>query len=136
MTDGKPAPREPATASRQISSWSAVERSARASLRPGLIIFGRMQASRPHTAASSRAAFPEIRPIIFAMLAVLVLVSSLLAGYGMAGGGTRNWLHMLIFMAMMSIAVYVILDLEYPRFGLIRVDATDQLLIDLRQSWK
>jgi len=75
-------------------------------------------------------------PIIFAMLAVLVLVSSLLAGYGMAGSRTRNWLHMLIFAAMMSIAIYVILDLEYPRFGLIRVDATDQVLVDLRQSMK
>jgi hypothetical protein len=75
-------------------------------------------------------------PIIFAMLAVLVLVSSLLAGYGMAGSGTRNWLHMLIFAAMMTIAVYVIIDLEYPRFGLIRVDATDQVLLDLRRTMK
>jgi len=30
--------------------------------------------------------------------------------------------------------VYVILDMEYPRFGLIRVDAFDQVLIELRQS--
>ena len=75
-------------------------------------------------------------PIIFGMLGVLVLVSSLLAGYGMAGSRRRNWLHMLIFAAMMSIAIYVILDLEYPRFGLIRVDATDQVLVDLRQSMK
>jgi hypothetical protein len=75
-------------------------------------------------------------PIIFAMLAVLVLVSSLLAGYGMAANAKRNWLHMLIFAGMMSMAVYVILDLEYPRFGLIRVDATDQVLVDLRQSFK
>jgi hypothetical protein len=59
-----------------------------------------------------------------------------LAGYGMAGSGTRNWLHMLIFAAMMTIAVYVILDLEYPRFGLIRVDATDQVLLDLRRTMK
>lgn len=74
-------------------------------------------------------------PVIFAMLGVLVLVSSLLAGYGMAASGTRNWLHMLIFAAMLAIAVYVILDLEYPRFGLIRVTAADQVLVDLRQSF-
>ena len=37
---------------------------------------------------------------------------------------------------MISIAIYVILDLEYPRFGLIRVDASDQVLVDLRQSLK
>ena len=35
---------------------------------------------------------------------------------------------------VMAIAVYVILDIEYPRLGLIRVDAFDQALIDLRES--
>jgi hypothetical protein len=45
-------------------------------------------------------------------------------------------LHILIFAAIMSMAVYVILDLEYPRFGLIRVNASDQVLVDLRQSFK
>ena len=34
-----------------------------------------------------------------------------------------------------TLAVYVILDLEYPRLGLIRVDAADALLKDLRSSW-
>ena len=34
----------------------------------------------------------------------------------------------------MAVAVYVILDIEYPRLGLIRVDAFDQALIDLRES--
>jgi hypothetical protein len=33
-------------------------------------------------------------------------------------------------------ASYVILDYEYPRFSLIRVDAFDQALVDLRQSMK
>jgi hypothetical protein len=31
-------------------------------------------------------------------------------------------------------AVYVILDMEYPRVGLIRVDAFDQVLVELRRS--
>lgn len=36
----------------------------------------------------------------------------------------------------MSIAVYVIVDLEFPRLGLIRIDAADQLLVQLRKSMK
>jgi hypothetical protein len=32
--------------------------------------------------------------------------------------------------------VFVILDLEYPRRGLIRIDAADRVLIELRQSMK
>ena len=51
------------------------------------------------------------------MLAVLALAGATLIGYGMAGGKTRNWLHGLGFAAVMAVTVYVILDIEYPRFG-------------------
>jgi hypothetical protein len=72
--------------------------------------------------------------VIFAMLFGLALAASLLAGYGMAGSKLRRWFHMLGFALVMAVAIYVILDIEYPRLGLIRVDAFDQALIDLRES--
>lgn len=72
--------------------------------------------------------------IIFVMLFGLALMSALLAGFGMAGGRTRNWLHMFGFAAVMAFAVYVIIDIEFPRLGLIRVTAIDQALVELRQS--
>jgi hypothetical protein len=72
--------------------------------------------------------------IVFVMLGVLALVSSLLAGYGLAHGRWRNWIHILCFAAVMSVSFYVILDLEFPRLGWIRVDAFDQALVDLRQT--
>ena len=75
-------------------------------------------------------------PVIFVMLIALALVSSLLAGYGMAGGKSRSLLHMVCFAVVIAVAVYVILDLEYPRAGLIRVGAFDQALMELRQSMK
>lgn len=71
---------------------------------------------------------------IFAMLFLLTLASALLAGYGMAGGTTRSWTHMLSFSAALSVAVFVILDLEFPRHGFIRLDAFDHVLADLRAS--
>lgn len=74
--------------------------------------------------------------IIFAMLFGLALAAALLAGYGMAGGRSRNWLHMIGFATVMAVAVYVILDIEFPRLGLIRVDAFDQALVELRASMK
>lgn len=74
--------------------------------------------------------------IIFAMLFGLALASALLAGYGMAGGQSRNWLHTIGFAVVMAVAVYVILDIEFPRLGLIRVDAFDQALVELRASMK
>jgi hypothetical protein len=72
--------------------------------------------------------------IVFAMLFGLALAASLLAGYGMTGSKVRRWFHMLGFALVMAFAVFVILDIEYPRLGLIRVDAFDQALVDLRES--
>jgi hypothetical protein len=88
--------------------------------------------------ATTRTMAAQMHPptIIFVMLAALALVSALLAGYGMAGGKSRSWIHMLGFAAIMALTVYVILDIEYPRLGSIRVDAFDQALVDLRQSMK
>jgi hypothetical protein len=73
--------------------------------------------------------------IIFELLFALGLACSLLAGYGMAAG-RRSWLHIFGFTAITVITVFVILDIEYPRGGLIRADAYDQVLIDLRESIK
>jgi len=72
--------------------------------------------------------------VVFVMLFGLALAASLLAGYGMTGSKVRRWFHMLGFALVMAFAVYVILDIEYPRLGLIRVDAFDQALVDLHAS--
>jgi hypothetical protein len=72
--------------------------------------------------------------IIYVMLAVLALAGALLAGYGMAGGQSRNWIHMVAFSLTIAAAAYVILDLEYPRLGLIRVDQFDRALVELRAT--
>jgi hypothetical protein len=72
--------------------------------------------------------------VIFVLLFVLALGCSFLAGVGMAKGGRRNWLHMTAFAAITAVTVYVILDIEFPRLGLVRVDAADRVLIELRQG--
>ena len=73
--------------------------------------------------------------IIFILLFTLGLACSLLAGYGMATG-PRSWPHILGFAAVTVITVFVVLDIEYPRHGLFRADAYDQVLIDLREGMK
>ena len=75
-------------------------------------------------------------PIVFAMVALLAFACSLLAGYGMAGGRLRSWTHMLGFAGILTLTFYLILDLEFPRFGAIRIDGLDQLLVDVRASMK
>jgi hypothetical protein len=75
-------------------------------------------------------------PAIYLALAAVVLASSVLAGYSMAKSGERNWTHMLIYAAMIALALYLILDMDYPRIGLIRIDSADHLLVDLRNQMK
>ena len=74
--------------------------------------------------------------VIFVTLAIIALAGSVLAGYEMASGTRRSWLHILSFALILSISVYVILDLEFPRLGLIRVDAFDHYVVDVRNSMK
>ncbi len=73
-------------------------------------------------------------PIIFLMLALLTLCGSFLAGYAMAGGKSHHWTHITSFVVVISISVYVILDIEYPLLGMIRIDSVNQNLVELRQS--
>lgn len=74
--------------------------------------------------------------VIFALLCALSLLGALLVGYSTSSNKDRSWLHMTAFAAILALTVYVIVDLEFPRLGLIRVDAADQVLVELRQSMR
>lgn len=71
---------------------------------------------------------------VFLMLGLLVLVSGLVAGFGMAKAARQSALHLFGFAALMALSVYLILDIEYPRLGIIRIDSFDQAMIELRAS--
>jgi len=83
---------------------------------------------------TSRVMHPPV--VIYGMLFVLALISSLLAGYSLGTSREKNWIHVIGFCVITAATVYVILDIEYPRAGLIRVDAVDRVLIELRSSMK
>ena len=75
-------------------------------------------------------------PVIFFLLVGISLISALLVGYGAAVNKGRSWLHTLVFAVVLSLTTYVIIDLEFPRLGFIRVDAADQALVELRESMR
>ena len=90
--------------------------------------------------ATVRVTAAQMHPptIVFAMLIALALASALLAGYQSADdkGKVRNGLHKVGFAAIIAFTVYVIIDIEYPRLGWIRIDAIDQVLVNVRASMK
>jgi hypothetical protein len=88
--------------------------------------------------ATTRTMTLQVHPprIIYALLFGLGLICSLLAGYRMASGRHRNWLHILGFTMITAIVVYVILDVEYPRAGLITLENSEQMLVQVRKGMK
>jgi hypothetical protein len=87
---------------------------------------------------TTRTASVRMHPptIIFGMLGFVALACALFAGYAMAGSKSRSLVHSVGFVIILTLTVYVILDLEFPRMGLIRVDAMDKVLADLRESMR
>ena len=88
--------------------------------------------------ATTRTMALQMHPprIVYVLLFCLGLICSLLAGYRMSTGARRSWLHILGFTVITMIIVYVMLDAEYPRYGLIRLETADQVLVDLRTNMK
>src|SRR5271169_3724991 len=72
--------------------------------------------------------------LIFWLLVCVTLMGAVLAGHAMARRARRSWLHMVLFSAIISLTISVMFDFNYPRYGLIRVDAADKALLQLRDS--
>jgi hypothetical protein len=72
--------------------------------------------------------------VIFAMLGISALAVALFAGYGIASKSARNRVFTIGVAASIAMALYVIIELEYPRLGLVRVDDMDRALAQLRAT--
>jgi hypothetical protein len=71
--------------------------------------------------------------VIFVLLFVVGLVCALLIGHRSARA-PRSWFHILIYAIVTGVCFFVILDIEYPRAGLIRLVEYDEVLVDLLKS--
>ena len=74
--------------------------------------------------------------IILVLLVVLALVSAVLVGEAMAVSPARSWSHMAAFALMIALTIWVIIDLEFPRQGLIRLEHFDHVLVDLLEKMR
>jgi hypothetical protein len=84
--------------------------------------------------ATSQQEVARLHPpkVIFFMLGALILACALFAGYDMGGRPKLNLIHSVAFAVVLSVTVYVIIDLEYPRLGFIRMNDSDTVLVQLR----
>jgi hypothetical protein len=86
--------------------------------------------------ASTRNLRAQLHPplAIAVMLFLLGLASAFLFGMSLGTAGTLSRVHIVGYAAIVSLMIFLIADLEYPNYGLIRSYAFDQMLVDLRQG--
>ena len=122
------------TAALQKEIWKAAVEQARAGGPVAILLLPALNEMIDITTTRTMATRRHPPGVIFGLLAGLALGCSLLAGYGMSGARRRSFVHMALFGLLITITIYLIVDLEYPRAGLIRVDDFDQAIVDVRRS--
>jgi hypothetical protein len=137
MPDVEAVEAEAATARKlQTEIWSGtVAGSSHASsIVPALLLLPAVNEMIDVTTRYDVAARTHVPIPIFLLLFSVALLSALFSGFAISVANRRDWLHSLIFAAVVAITMFVILDLEYPHVGLIRVGAADQALVQARRA--
>jgi len=119
----------------QRDIWSQTIAATRmAESRPGADLLVVPPINEMFDITTTRVVATQIHPplIIDGMLIALALASGLLAAYQSAGEVGYDWVHKIGFAGIVALTVYVILDVEYPRQGWVRLDAIDQVLLQVR----
>ena len=71
---------------------------------------------------------------VYIMLVIISLFGALLVGYTLPVSKKRNILYMITYAFTISVLITLIIDMEFPRTGLIRVDSADKIILDLGNS--
>lgn len=72
--------------------------------------------------------------IIFGLLFGIVLLTALLNGYSISQKRLKNSFHVICYTIVIVIVTYIIIDLEYPRIGFIRISKMDRAFFDVKKS--
>jgi len=74
--------------------------------------------------------------LIFIVLFALAFACAGLTGYRASASEHPGSFYNILLAAVTACVLYLILDMEYPRYGLIRLDSVNRVLIDLVQTMR
>lgn len=72
--------------------------------------------------------------LIILVLLILVFVASFLTGYGLKPG-SRNPVFSVAFAIMLSVALYIVMELSRPRQGYINLDNAEKEIVNVRKNF-
>ncbi len=122
----------------QREIWSRSVMACRADPKPDacLLVLPALNEMIDITTTRTMAARTHAPTIILALLVMLAVVAGMISGFAMSPQAKRSTFHMLLFSLVVAGSIYVVLDLEYPRAGLINLTSMDQALHALRETMK
>jgi len=117
----------------QQTIWAYAIRATKEGIPGAPILLAALNQMSEVASAKAIAVRTHLPALVFYFLLVAALLSAVVAGFGMARG-QRNWLSVLAYASIVTLTMYVMIDMEYPRSGLIRIGAADLAMTTLRDS--
>lgn len=118
----------------QARIWAATVAALERKGQPQLAapVLGPLNAMIDITTTRRMAAMMHPPRLVFVALVVVTVLGALLAGYARGLSGRRSLLHAGIFVLALGGTIYAVVEMEYPRLGLVTIDRADVVLADLR----
>jgi small nuclear ribonucleoprotein (snRNP)-like protein len=118
--------------------WEIANASVLETKNPGIITLVLGSTNEVIDVANERLQATRNRPpaIVYVLLFTLSLASAFLVGQSMSANQRRPISYMVMFCVTISTITFIILDLEYPRLGLIKIDIGDKVLVETLESLK
>ena len=85
------------------------------------------------TTTRNAATLDKVPVVIYYLLLIICLTAALMVGY--SGGLKPDWTMVLCFSLMISLTVYLIIDLDRPRRGVITMDMANSQIVKLREMF-
>lgn len=121
-----------AAAELEARIWNLAVEATRAPGHPGaaMLILPSLNEMFDLVTARTVAAHTHTPLPIYATLGGLALVCAAITGYDAGLAGRRSLLCSVAFAGVVAATLYLVLDIEFPRHGMIRLDSVNQLLVD------
>lgn len=116
--------------------WEVANASVLINKNPGVITLVLSSTNDMIDVANERLQATRTHPpmIVYILLFTLALASAFLVGQTMSANQRRPLFYMVLFCVTISAITYVILDLENPRLGLIRINLGDKVLVETLEN--
>jgi hypothetical protein len=103
-------------------------------MRASLVLLPALNEMFDVTTARDAAMRMHIPLAVFVMLAILSAACAFLSGMNMARAARINTLYVCAYAATMALTAWVIINIEFPRLGFVRIDTLDAFMHELRMK--